>query len=89
MLSQPRSAVHKQPAKLFQQHWRHLKGNYEFNYAFEKADRFLEQKRTGNQFHYISPQKLKANLCWHLPEENSFNPKISKPPARVPYLAWN
>ncbi len=29
MLSQPKSAVHQHAAKLFQQHRRHLKGNYE------------------------------------------------------------
>jgi hypothetical protein len=46
MLSQPKSEVLKQAAKLFQQHWRHLKGNYELNSAFEKADRLQEQKRT-------------------------------------------
>ncbi len=51
MLSQLKSAVHQQPAKLF--HCRHLKENYELNYAFEKADRLLEQKRNGSQFHYI------------------------------------
>jgi hypothetical protein len=51
MLSQPKSAVLQQAAKLFQQHWRHLKGNYELNAAFEKADRFLEQRRTGGQFY--------------------------------------
>ncbi len=47
--------VHQQAAKLFQQHWRHLKGNYGLNSAFEKADRLLEQKCTGSQFHYIGP----------------------------------
>ncbi len=46
MLSQPKSAVLQQAAKLFQQHWRYLKGNYELNLAFENADRLLEQKRT-------------------------------------------
>jgi hypothetical protein len=51
MLSQPKSAVLQQAAKLFQQHGRHLKGNYELNTAFEKAERLLEQKRTGGQFH--------------------------------------
>jgi hypothetical protein len=30
-------------AKLFQQHSRHLKRNYELNSAFEKADRLLDQ----------------------------------------------
>jgi hypothetical protein len=49
--------VHKQVAKLFQQHWRHLKGNYELNFAFD-ADSLLEQKRTGGQFHYIAPLTL-------------------------------
>jgi hypothetical protein len=38
MLSQPKSAVHQQTAKFFQQHWRHLKGNYDLNSAFENAD---------------------------------------------------
>jgi hypothetical protein len=39
MLSQPKTAVHQHAAKLFQQHWRHLKRNYDLNSAFEKADR--------------------------------------------------
>jgi hypothetical protein len=43
MLSQPKSAVHQQDAKLFQHHWRHLKVNYDLNSAFEKANRLLEQ----------------------------------------------
>ncbi len=46
MSSQPKSAVQRQAAKLFQQHWRHLKGNYDLTYTFDKADRLLEQKRT-------------------------------------------
>jgi hypothetical protein len=45
MLSQPKCAVFHQAAKLFEQHWRHLKGNYELNAAFEKADKILEQRR--------------------------------------------
>jgi hypothetical protein len=49
MLSQPKSAVHQQAAKL-KQHWRHLKGNYDLNFAFEK--------RTNSQFHYIVPLTL-------------------------------
>jgi hypothetical protein len=28
-LSQPKSSVQQQAAKVFQQHWRHLKGNYD------------------------------------------------------------
>ncbi len=52
MLNQPRSAVLQEAAKLFQQHWRYLKGNYDLNSAFEKADRLLEQKRIGTQVHY-------------------------------------
>ncbi len=43
MLSQTKSAVHKQTAKLFQQPWRHLKVNYDLNSAFEKAYMLLEQ----------------------------------------------
>ncbi len=50
MLSQPKSAVHQQATKLFQQHRRHLKGNYDLHSAFEKADRLLEQKCKGSQF---------------------------------------
>jgi hypothetical protein len=46
MLSQPQSALHQHAAKLFQQHWRHLKGNYDLNSASEKADRLLEKKCT-------------------------------------------
>jgi hypothetical protein len=37
MLSQPKSAVQQQAAKLFQQHLRHLKGNYYLNSTFEKG----------------------------------------------------
>jgi hypothetical protein len=48
-------AVHQQPAKLFQQHWRHLKGTNDLSSAFENADRLLEQKHTGSQFQYIAP----------------------------------
>ncbi len=47
--------MHQQAAKLFQQQWWHLKGNYDLNCAFEKADKLLEQKHTGSQFHYIAP----------------------------------
>jgi hypothetical protein len=49
--SEPTSALLQQAAKLFQQLWRHLKGNYELNAAFEKADRLLKQRRTGGKFH--------------------------------------
>jgi hypothetical protein len=58
MLSQPKPAVHQQPAKLFQQHWRHLKGNYDLGSPFENADRLLGQKHTSRQFHYIAPLTL-------------------------------
>jgi hypothetical protein len=58
MLSQPKSAVHQQAAKLFQQLWRHLKGNYDLNSAFENADRLLERKHSGSQFHCIAPLTL-------------------------------
>jgi hypothetical protein len=37
ILRQPKSAAHKQVAKLFLQHWRRLKGNYELNFAFEMS----------------------------------------------------
>jgi hypothetical protein len=44
MLSQPKSAVHQQAASYFNNmHWRHLKGNYDLNFAFEKAYRLLEK----------------------------------------------
>ncbi len=49
ILSQPKSAVHQHAAKLFQQRWRHLKGNDGLISAFEKAD--LEQKRTDTGSH--------------------------------------
>ncbi len=48
--------------QLFQQHWWHLKETYDLNSAFEKADRLLEQKGTGSQFHYIAPLHYKANI---------------------------
>jgi hypothetical protein len=44
MLSQSKYAVHQQTAMLPQQYWRHPKGNYDLNSAFENADRLLEQK---------------------------------------------
>jgi hypothetical protein len=50
MLNQPKSAVHKQAAKLIQQHWRHLNGIVNHKSALEKADRLLEQKRAGSQY---------------------------------------
>ncbi len=47
MLSQPKSAVHQQAAKLFQQHCMAVPQRelHNLNSAFEKADRLLEQKR--------------------------------------------
>jgi hypothetical protein len=86
MLSQPKSAVHQQTAKLFQQYWRHLKGNYDLTSGFENADRLLEQKRTGSQFHYTAPLTLKANLCWHLPDEIfliQYGKKSEEPPKKL------
>jgi hypothetical protein len=69
MLSQPKSAVHQQAAKLFQQHWRHLKGNYDLNSAFENADRLPENKSvpavsfTILRFeHYKAKNKNEENL---------------------------
>jgi hypothetical protein len=50
MLSQPKSAAQQQAAKIFQQHWRHLTGNYDLNSAFENVNRLLKQKRTDSQF---------------------------------------
>ena len=47
---QAKYAVHQQAAKLFQQHRRRLKGNYDLNSTFDKADRLLEQKRTSSHF---------------------------------------
>ena len=58
MISQPKSSVLQQAAKMFQQHWRHLKENYDLNSALEKAYRLLEQERTGSQIHYIAPLTL-------------------------------
>jgi hypothetical protein len=58
MLSLSKSAVLQQSATLFQQHWGHLKGNYDLNSAFEKADRLLEQKRTGSHFYYNTGRQL-------------------------------
>ncbi len=73
MLSQPKSAVHQLPAKLFQQHWRHLKGNYVLNFAFENADRLLEQKRTSSQFDYVTPLSLQSQLVLAFTGRNIFN----------------
>jgi hypothetical protein len=69
ILSQPKSAIHQQAAKLFQQQlqqWKHLKGSNDLSSAFENASRLIEQKRTGSKFQYIVPLTLQTNLCWHL-----------------------
>jgi hypothetical protein len=58
MVSQPKSAVNKQAAKLFQQHWRYLKGDCEPQFCLWKADRLLEQKRTGSQYDKNEQLKL-------------------------------
>ncbi len=51
MLSQPKSAVHKQAAKLFQHSTGGTSmGNVNLNSAFEKVARLLEQKHTGSQY---------------------------------------
>ncbi len=50
-LSQPKSAVHKQAAKLFQHHWYTSEGIVNFSSAFKKAYySLIEQKRTGSQY---------------------------------------
>ncbi len=41
-------------------HWGHLKGTNDLNSGFENADRLLEQKRTGSQFHYTVPLTLES-----------------------------
>ncbi len=38
--------------------WRRHKGIYNLNSGFENADRLIEQKCTGSQFHYIAPLAL-------------------------------
>jgi hypothetical protein len=55
MLSQPKSAVHQQSAKLFNNTGgtSNSNGIMTSNSSFENADRLLEQKRTGSQFHFI------------------------------------
>jgi hypothetical protein len=50
---QPKSAVQK-----VNRHWRHLKGNYELNSAFEKADRLLEPRA---YWHAVSMTKCAAD----------------------------
>jgi hypothetical protein len=60
MLSQPKSAVHQQPAKLFQQHG----GIYKeimtsiLPLKMLKPERLPRQKRTGSQIHCIAPLTL-------------------------------
>jgi hypothetical protein len=56
-------AVHQQTTKLFQQHWWHLKGNYDLNSALENVARLLEQNHTGSQFHYIAPLNIIKPTC--------------------------
>jgi hypothetical protein len=58
--------MHQQAAKLFQQQWRHLIGNYYLNSAIRK------KKCTGSSFKYIAPLTLQANLYWHLTQEICF-----------------
>jgi hypothetical protein len=61
MLSQLQSAVYRQAAKLFQQHWRQLKVNYDLNSAFENAGRLLEQKRIGRRFQNCATNIIKPS----------------------------
>jgi hypothetical protein len=58
MFSQPKTAVHQQTAKLLKKTMAAPQREIYLNSAFEKADRLLEQKRTGRQFHYIAPITL-------------------------------
>jgi hypothetical protein len=51
MFSQPKTAVHKQTAKLLTKTMVTPQRELDLNSAFEQADRLLEQKRTGRQFH--------------------------------------
>jgi hypothetical protein len=59
MLCRPKSAC-SAPAdhQMISTTWRHLKGNYDLNSAFENANRLQKQKPTGSQFHYIVPLTL-------------------------------
>jgi hypothetical protein len=51
MLSQPKTAVHQQTAKLFTKTIAALQRELDLKLAFEKADRLLEQKHTSRQFY--------------------------------------
>jgi hypothetical protein len=58
MLSQSKTTVHYQAAKLFTKTMAALQRELGLNSAFEKANRLLEQKRTGRPFHQIAPITL-------------------------------
>jgi hypothetical protein len=51
MLSQPKTAVHYQTTKLFTKTMAVLQRALDLKSAFEKANRLLEQNRTGRHFH--------------------------------------
>ncbi len=83
MLSQPKSTVLQHAAKLFQQHWQHLRGNSELNSAFEKVDRLSEQNDCANN--------IISQLMFAFTGRNRFismeslwrHFKNSKPPATI------
>jgi hypothetical protein len=77
MLSQPKSAVHQQAVKLFQRHWRHLKGNYDLNSAFGKG-RQITKTKVSTVFSPNCATNIISHLCSNLPEEIYFNEKLGR-----------
>jgi hypothetical protein len=58
MLNQQSLQCASRPPSYFRNTGGASKGIMTTDSAFEKADRLLEQKRTGSQFHYIAPLTL-------------------------------
>ncbi len=69
----PKCAVHQQASKLFQQHGRHLKGNYDLKPAFENGDRLLEQKAYRQSVSVYCATNIIKPTCDVIYRKNYFN----------------
>jgi hypothetical protein len=78
MLSQHKSAVHKQAAKFFNSTCGTSKGIVNLHSAIEKADRLLEQMRTGIQYDKNEKKYVNGSVT----SENHIK-NIKKPGARL------
>jgi hypothetical protein len=73
MLSQPKSEVHQQTAKLFQQLWRHSKEIMTSILPLKMPTDHWNKSIPEVSINILRHYHYKANLCWHLPEEIFIN----------------